>query len=239
MCLFLDVDGTMLDIAARPTAVVLPPSLIDDLAAIEQGLHGALALVSGRTISELDRVFAPLRLRAAGVHGAELRFEPHKEAVRDSENELPADAWVALRQLLLNFPGSFAENKRFAFAVHYRTAPQIEPELERAISQFVQSRQDDGFTLLHGHCVFEIKRSVHEKGMAIARFMKQPPFARHTPVFIGDDTTDIPGFAAVRALGGQAYSVGRLMPQATGSFDSPAAVRAWLSSVAADLKVMS
>lgn len=232
MCLFLDVDGTMLDIVARPTAIVLPPALIDDLAAIEQRLHGALALVSGRPVSELDRLFAPLRLRAAGVHGAEQRFEPHKEALCDDEAALPADAWVTLRELLLSFPGSFAENKRFAFAVHYRAAPQIEVALERAVRQFVLDWQDDGFTLLSGHCVFEIKRPFHEKGRAIGRFMMLPPFAGRTPVFIGDDTTDIPGFAAVRALGGQAYSVGRLMPQVTGSFDSPAAVRAWLSRLA-------
>jgi trehalose 6-phosphate phosphatase len=232
-CLFLDVDGTVLDIAARPTAIVLPPSLIDDLATVELRLLGALALVSGRPVSELDQLFAPLRLRAAGVHGAEMRFDPHKDTLYDEQAALPADAWLALRELLMKFPGSFAENKRFAFAVHYRTVPQIEFELERAVRRFVLDWRDAGFTLLPGHCVFEIKRPFHEKGMAIERFMQQAPFAGRTPIFIGDDTTDVPGFAAVRARGGQAYSVGRLMPQATGSFDHPAAVRAWLSRVAA------
>jgi trehalose 6-phosphate phosphatase len=239
-CLFLDVDGTVLDIAARPTAIVLPPSLIDDLATVELRLQGALALVSGRPVSELDQLFAPLRLRAAGVHGAEVRFDPHnKEALYDEQAALPAEAWLALRELLMKFPGSFAENKRFAFAVHYRTVPQIEFELERALHRFVLEWRNAGFTLLPGHCVFEIKRPFHEKGMAIERFMQHAPFAGRTPIFIGDDTTDVPGFAAVRARGGQAYSVGRLMPQATGAFEDPTAVRAWLSRVAAGSQVMS
>ena len=108
--LFLDVDGTLLDIAPRPEAVEVTEQLLRDLAAAETALDGALALVSGRPIAELDRLFAPLRLAASGVHGAELRRQPGGPITLLADGRLGDDAWNALSELLAEFPGSYAEN---------------------------------------------------------------------------------------------------------------------------------
>lgn len=229
LCLFLDVDGTLLDLAPRPVDVVVPLSLPENLRSAERRLNGALALVSGRSIENLDALFAPLRLRATGVHGAEMRFSPGERVRRDAAAALPADAWMELSRLLLCFPGAFAENKQFAFAVHYRSAPGVGPMLKRALRVYLAERP--GLVMMDGHYVFEIKRTVHDKGKAIEEFMKRQPFARRTPIFIGDDTTDEPGFVAARELGGQAYSVGRAAPRVSGCFAGPAAVRAWLADL--------
>src|SRR5580704_5494686 len=117
--LFLDVDGTLLDIAPRPEAVVVTNGLRHDLAAAEQALGGALALVSGRPIAELDRLFTPLRLRSSGVHGAELRATVDGPIQNLAQGCLGETAWQELTQVLGEFPGSYAENKKVSFAVHY------------------------------------------------------------------------------------------------------------------------
>ena len=124
VALFLDVDGTLLDIADRPDRVVVPAGLVDALARAERRLDGALALVTGREIAEIDRLFRPLKLRAAVVHGAELRFDPDAAPTPfPGTAELPASLWNGLTEALREFPGTFAENKRYSFAVHYRLAP--------------------------------------------------------------------------------------------------------------------
>ncbi|MBV8566136.1 MAG: trehalose-phosphatase [Methylobacteriaceae bacterium] len=232
ICLFLDVDGTLLDIAARPGDVVVPPSLVEDLHTAERRLGGALALVSGRSIEDLDTLFAPLRLRATGVHGAEIRFSPDEPILHDEAAALPEEIWRAVRRVAAGFPGVILENKRYSFGVHYRSAPHVAPALEGALRSAVAAPWD--LILLPGHCVFEVKRAAHDKGRAIGRFMEQGPFAGRRPIFAGDDTTDRPGFAAVRARGGLAYSVGQDLPCVTGSFAAPAAVRAWLGHLVRD-----
>jgi trehalose 6-phosphate phosphatase len=229
--LFLDVDGTILDLAPRPGAVIVPPSLIESLALAEKALDGALALVSGRSIDDLDRLFAPLRLCASGVHGAQTRFalqdldRPYEEAER-----LPRKLWMALTEVLFDFPGTFAENKRYSFAVHYRTVPTLEEPLREALSALVLGHVELDLVIMDGHCVFEIKRSGFDKGKAIERFIARKPFSGRTPIFIGDDTTDEAGFAAVIRVGGRAFSVGCQRPGASFVFEGPENVRQWLSA---------
>ena len=136
--LFLDVDGTLLDLAPRPGAVFVPPSLIDSLARADEALGGALALVSGRPIDDLDRLFSPLQLRASGVHGAQTRFSPNDPKEADEEAEgLPRKLWMALTEVLFDFPGTFAENKRYSFAVHYRTVPMLKQRLREALQSLI------------------------------------------------------------------------------------------------------
>jgi trehalose 6-phosphate phosphatase len=225
--LFLDVDGTLLDLAPRPEAVVVMPGLLTDLKAAEQTLGGALALVSGRPIAELDNLFAPLRLAAGGVHGAEIRRRPNGEIVPLANGHLGDDAWQALDRLLGEFPGSYAENKGVSFAVHYPHPGTDIPQLKRALS-YLMEQIGEGLKLIAGHAVFEIQLRGFDKGRAIRRFMKTRPFLGRRPVFIGDDEIDRAGFDAALARGGLAFTVGIDLPGMSGRFANPDEVRAWL-----------
>ncbi|MFI5012784.1 MAG: trehalose-phosphatase [Hyphomicrobiales bacterium] len=230
--LFLDVDGTLLDLAPRPGAVVVPESLVASLAEAEKVLDGALALVSGRSIDDLDRLFAPLNLRASGVHGAQIRFAPRGQEQPDAEAEgLPRKLWMALTEALFDFPGTFAENKRYSFAVHYRTMPVVKRQLRQALTRLIAVHADLDLDMLHGHSVFEIKPRGFDKGKAIERFIIREPFLGRMPVFIGDDATDEAGFAAVIGHGGRAFSVGSGRPGVSGVFPSPESVRRWLTEL--------
>jgi trehalose 6-phosphate phosphatase len=231
--LFLDVDGTLIDLAPTPDAVVVSKALIEELSTAASRLDGALALVSGRPIDELDRLFSPLRLRASGIHGAEIRYSPHEPKRILTNDRLPDVAWDALQQLLESFPGAFAENKAVSFAVHYNLAGPIEGELFLRLRRFVERFAQLELELVAGHLVFEIKLPGFDKGSAIRRFMARAPFAGRRPVFIADDKMDRPGFETVLALGGIAFSVGSEMAGLSGSFAQPAGVRAWLGKVMA------
>lgn len=232
--LFLDVDGTLLDIAPRPEAVEVKPGLLDDLAAAERALGGALALVSGRPIAELDRLFAPLRVAASGIHGAEMRRWPDGPVAMLASGALGDEAWRKLSRLLADFPGSYAENKGVSFAVHYphpgTEIPHLKRDLARLMDQIAASGQE--LRLIAGHAVFEIQVKGFDKGHAIRRFMKGKPFSGRRPIFIGDDEIDRAGFDTAVALGGLALSVGGKFPGVSGTFTGPDAVRAWLHEIA-------
>jgi trehalose 6-phosphate phosphatase len=230
VALFLDVDGTLLDIADRPSAVVTPVGLVASLAAAERKLAGALALISGRPVDEVDRLFEPLRLRASGVHGAQIRFDP-QEATRSAPGaaELPATLLAALTEALRDFPGTLVENKRFSLAVHYRLAPEMALRLRRALERVANALRGVDFELINAHYAFELKARRCDKGKAIALLLSSAPFLGRTPIFAGDDDTDESGFAAVTARGGLAYSVGRRRLGAVGVFETPQAVRDWLA----------
>ncbi len=232
LALFLDVDGTLLDLAERPDQVVTPPGLVATLARTERKLSGALALISGRAISDLDRLFEPLRLRASGIHGAELRSEPGDPiAPTSGAMELPSWLWTALTREVAAFPGAFAENKRFSFVAHYRQAPTAERPLRQAVTRLVGSAPI-AVEVMEARCAIELKAPGCDKGSAISAFLSLPAFQGRTPVFVGDDTTDESGFAVVAAHGGHAYSVGGWRPGAIGLFADPPAVRQWLGEFA-------
>jgi trehalose 6-phosphate phosphatase len=231
LCLFLDVDGTLIDLAPTPDSVVVSSALLDELAQAERRLDGALALVSGRPIDELDGLFTPLRLRASGVHGAEIRYAPREPTQALTVERLPRDVWEDLGRILARFPGAFAENKGVTFAIHYNLAGPIEAELFSDLRRLASRFPFLELELIPGNLVFELKLPGFDKGAAIRRFMAHAPFAGRRPVFIADDRMDGPGFAAVLALGGLAFSVGFEMAGLTGSFAEPASVRAWLGKV--------
>ncbi len=234
LALFLDVDGTLLDLAERPDDVTIPAGLLSDVAAARARTAGALALVSGRLIADLDRLFAPLRLPAAGVHGAELRLDPAGETRPAPEaDSLPLVLWTAVNGVLQDFPGTFVEDKRYSYAVHYRQAPAAGDALRARLRSLVEDLPHPGITMLDAHCAFELKLRQFDKGRAIAALLATPPFRDRTPIFIGDDDTDEAGFAAVSAVGGRAYSVGRRRPGVVGVFESPSDVRGWLAAFAA------
>lgn len=230
--LFLDVDGTLLDLAASPEAVEVPNGLLDTLAAAERRLDGALALVSGRPIEELDRLFAPLRLRSSGVHGAQIRQSADGAGRWLTLARLPEGAWPQLLRLLDAFPGTLAEDKGISFAVHYRNSAAAEEELGVALRHFIEGFAELDLELIAGHRVFEIRLPGFDKGKAIVRFMAGEPFAGRRPVFVADDRMDRAGFDAALALGGLAFSVGAALPGLSGWFRRPEAVRAWVGRLA-------
>jgi trehalose 6-phosphate phosphatase len=230
--LFLDVDGTLLDIAPRPEAVVVTADLLRDLAAAQTAVDGALALVSGRTIADLDGLFTPLRLPASGVHGAELRRRPEGPVTLLAEGRLGDEPWSALSRLLAEFPGSWAENKGVSFAVHYPGSDidRLEAALRSLMGRITTPHEP--LQLIAGHAVFELQLRGFDKGGAIRGFMKEAPFLGRRPVFIGDDKIDRAGFETAVRLGGLAYSVGIEMPGVSGKFANPDAVRTWLHELA-------
>jgi trehalose 6-phosphate phosphatase len=234
--LFLDVDGTLLDLAASPTAVVVPDGLVECIADIERALGGALALISGRTFEDLDRLFWPLRLRASAVHGAEIRYDPRTPVIVDAAAAvLPARLWRSLNASLTGFPGVFAENKRFSVAVHYRAAPTCGVDLREVVRRVVAAAAIPDVEIVDSRLAFEIKSRGFDKGSAINRFLARSPFVGRTPVFVGDDGTDEPGFAAVIQGHGAAYSVSQARPGVSGIFSEPSMVRDWLARSAAQM----
>jgi trehalose 6-phosphate phosphatase len=232
LALFLDVDGTLLDLASRPGDVVTPAGLVTTLARTERKLAGALALISGRSIDDVDHLFAPLRLRASGVHGAEIRLDPDAATTSTAAADLPQSLLAALRHAVEPFPGVFVENKRFSFTVHYRLAPSAERPLRTLVKQLVESIPI-AVDIMDAHYAIEIKSPCFDKAGAIATFLTTSTFQGRTPIFVGDDTTDESGFALVSARGGFAYSVGRPRPGAIGTFSEPGAVREWLAEFVA------
>ncbi|MDI4666636.1 trehalose-phosphatase [Xanthobacter autotrophicus] len=226
---FLDVDGSLIDIAPHPDAVRVPQLLPQVLATLAGRAGGALALVSGRTIQSLDVLFHPFGFAAAGSHGAQMRLAPE-----DRIRSAPALDEALAREVKAAagaFDGVFAEDKGTAIAVHYRAAPDARERLEDALRAIVGERVD--VRLMPGHCVLEVKPASLDKGTAVADFMARAPFAGRIPVFIGDDVTDEAAFSAVAARGGLALAVGAPRPGAHGVLPDPGSVRAFLTHLAA------
>ena len=236
LALFLDVDGTLLDIAQRPEEVAVPEDLGALLQSAWQALEGAMALVSGRAIGDLDRLFAPLRLPAAGQHGIELRLEPDGEAAIMQACPVDAALKSAVEALALKRPGVEVEDKGMTLAVHYRGAPRSGGLLARDLRRLLD-REGEGIALCRGKMVLELRDGRFTKAGAVEAFMQRPPFAGRLPVFIGDDITDEDGFDAVERHGGIAMPVGEAH-QGVGhrrdrrsTFAGPADVRSWLATL--------
>ena len=202
--LFLDFDGTMVDIAPQPHAVHVPQPLLGLLQDVRAYLGGAVAVISGRPIAQIDALLDPLRLPVAGVHGAEWRDasgEVHLLNTHPLDHVQEAACLLAARNT-----GLLVENKRGSVALHYRQRPELEDLCLRTMQQAVD--ESTGLTLLRGKMVAEAKPSGASKGQAIETFLAEPPFAGRTPVFIGDDVTDEAGFSTVQRLGGVGIKVG-------------------------------
>ncbi len=202
--LFLDFDGTLVDIASQPQAVVVPPGLPDTLARWRDLLAGAVAVVSGRPIQQIDGFLAPLVLSVAGVHGAERRRADGSLAWEAVHPMQPVEE--AAMGLVRAHPALVMEAKRGSIALHYRQAPELQFLCLAAMQAAVE--QAPGLTLLCGKMVVEAKPSCTSKSQAIEAFMQEAPFAGRMPVFVGDDVTDESGFASVQRCGGIGVKVG-------------------------------
>ncbi|MEM9531194.1 MAG: trehalose-phosphatase [Pseudomonadota bacterium] len=205
MALFLDVDGTLLEIQDHPDAVISNPHLTGLLERVRDCLSGALALVSGRPLCEIDRIFAPARFAAAGGHGVEIRL-PGQTPRTLAPTPFPEDLRVDLKAVTDAWPGAFVETKSHGVALHYRANPAAQQALRDAAGQAVE-RLNNEFTLLAGKMVFELVPEAVNKGAAVRHLMDDSVFAGRQPVFIGDDVTDEAGFVAARNLGGDALRV--------------------------------
>lgn len=228
--LFLDIDGTIVDIAPTPESVIVPESLKLSLSRLRERLDGALALVSGRTLAAIDELFAPLKFAAAGAHGAELRVEPHGPVERRAVPLTSAEKSV-FGDLLKLHPEIRIEDKVYTLAMHYRLAPQLESTIISEVTERAQKLRED-LRVLCGKYVVEVKTRGFNKGTGIRYIMEHRPFADRRPIFLGDDVTDEDGFAVLPQFSGLGVSVGRSMPGAGATVPSPGAVRDWLAALA-------
>jgi trehalose 6-phosphate phosphatase len=225
-CLFLDLDGTLLDLRDDPATIRADPGLLALLQYCNTRLGGALAVISGRPIADLDACFEPLRFAAAGIHGVERR------GADGAATMLPVDAGklrASVRQLradMEDMPMALLEDKGASLALHWRRAPQQAAGLRRLAMHTLQTL-GPAFRLLEGNCVIELLPRDANKGEAVRAFLREPPFLGRKPVFVGDDLTDMPGFAAAREAGGYGIAVGERV-SAEYRFGDVEAVRAWL-----------
>jgi trehalose 6-phosphate phosphatase len=227
--LFLDFDGTIVDIAPQPGAVVVPRGLVDVLGSLAERLGGGLALISGRPIEQIDAFLHPLLLPAAGVHGLERRGADG--AVTLLSTHPLEQVEDAAKSLAARFPQLLVESKRGSVALHYRQAPELAPLCLETMQAAVA--ESPGLTLLPGKMVLEAKPGGASKGVAIQAFLKEAPFAGRRPVFVGDDFTDEVGFSLVQRLGGMGVQVGEGASVAWHRLPSPTALRSQLQQAAA------
>jgi trehalose 6-phosphate phosphatase len=229
-CLFLDVDGTLIEFTETPFDTHASDELKALLKDVSERLGGALALVSGRSIEYLDALFAPLRLPSAGLHGVERRKASgvmHGASFNDSQLDAARAALVGLVQA---YTGTLLEDKGRTVAIHFRMAPQYEAELRQAVTA-IAAKLGSNYHVLSGNMMLEIKPRGFTKGGAVKAFLQEPQFSGRTPVYVGDDLTDIDGFREVETQGGISIAVGNRV-QAQFHLDDPAAVRAWLKGIA-------
>jgi trehalose 6-phosphate phosphatase len=232
--LFLDADGTLLAFADDPEAVALAPGLLATLDALHEALGGALALVSGRPIDGLDRIFGRPGWAAAGQHGLERRRADGTLVI------LPVDAGelLHLREAVHTaakaLPGLRVEDKSWSVALHWRERPEHGPAVERLAPAIAAAFPS--FELQPGNHVCEFKPRGMDKGVAVEAFLGEAPFQGRSPVYLGDDLTDEHAFAVVNARGGMSVRVGARTPsQAAFTLSSPADVHAWLDKVKSTL----
>lgn len=223
------MDGTLLEIAPTPDAVRVDDHLTQLLADVAHALDGAVALVSGRTIAALDQLFAPRRWPAAGLHGLERRDAGGRLHRHAPARQRLDHARLALLYLAARTPGILLEDKGIAIAVHYRAAPEVEPALRRSLSEVAAELAPD-YHLLEGKQVFELKPAAATKADAVRAFMNEAPFAGRRPIYVGDDITDLDGFAAVERMGGLSVAVGDRV-HAKLRVASPRGVRALLATL--------
>ncbi|MCY7370643.1 MAG: trehalose-phosphatase [Polaromonas sp.] len=229
--LFLDFDGTLVDLVEDPDAVVVPSGLTTTLQKLHTRLGGALAVVSGRSLQDLDRFLEPLRLPLAAEHGAQRRMAAAADAIALACPDL-RDVVRSATVFAAANPGLRVESKRSAVALHYRQAPHLQAECIRFMTAAVEATAN--VELLHGKCVLEIKPSGISKGTAISDFMKLPAFKGRVPVFAGDDTTDESGFSVVEALGGVGIKVGAGATLASRRCAFPSDILRWLAQAESD-----
>jgi len=226
---FFDIDGTLVEIAEHPAEVELDRDLRGLIRLLHRRTGGAVALISGRSISEVDRLFPETRLPAAGQHGIERRDARGRTFRHEFSGELLARAHDRLRGIVAKYPGLMLEDKGLSVALHYRQAPHL-AGYSHWLLRSMLSEVGPAFTIQTGKRVVELKPAGMDKGVAVMEFMNEKPFAGRLPVFVGDDRTDEFGFAMVNEMGGHSMKVGAGPTAATWRLRGVGAVRSWLES---------
>lgn len=222
--LFLDLDGTLIDLAPTPDAVVVTSDLIESLAALQRHLQGALAIISGRSLETIDKLLQPLHLAAAGEHGAAVRDINGIVRGVVSDASVPVEWRAFLFEAAKSWPGALVEEKPHGVAVHFRANPALESEVSAELARLVA--RDSNFEILPASMAREIRHKKVNKGAALNALMRDAPFVGRRPLFIGDDVTDEDAIAAAQALGG----LGLRVPEQFGG--QPSQVRSWLRDIA-------
>jgi trehalose 6-phosphate phosphatase len=226
--ILLDIDGTLLDFAPTPREVWVPPDLLRTLNLLREITSGALALVSGRSLNDIDLIFAPEEFSVVGGHGAEMRLV-NGDAAAILAPRLDSELKRRLAAIARLSPGILLEDKGYSLALHYRLAPYAEPAIREAIALIQSDLPDAPIEVLPGKCVFEVKHSAVSKASGVRELMKRAPFRGRRPLFIGDDVTDETVFAIMPEFDGTAFSVGKRVRSVAGHFDAPSDVREFLS----------
>src|SRR5713226_975933 len=227
--ILLDIDGTLLDLAPTPREVWVPPGLARTLNGLLEKTAGALALVSGRSLNDIDLIFAPEQFPAVGGHGAEMRISGDNESVAIHAPPMDKELKRRLAAIAKLSPGILLEDKGYSLALHYRLAPHAEKAIYEAVSLIRADLPNAPIEVLPGKCVCEIKHSGFNKATGVLELMTHEPFKGRRPIFIGDDVTDETVFAIMPDLDGLAFSVGRRAKGVFDHFDEPRDVRDWLA----------
>jgi trehalose 6-phosphate phosphatase len=225
--IMLDVDGTILDIAATPGSVEVPARLRKAMARLVELTGGAFALVSGRPLADLDRLFAPLAVTIVAGHGAEIRLPGLAPVIRQSPS-LGDELRRQLSEVAADAPGVILEDKSYSVALHYRLAPEFGEKILDAVAELCAHDPSGGIELLPGKAVIEVKRRSFDKGTGVRELMALPPFKGRRPIFVGDDVTDEAVFAILPEFDGIGLSVGLQIPGLAGFFARPEDVRRWI-----------
>lgn len=232
--ILLDIDGTLLDLAPTPREVWVPPGLASTLSRLLERTSGALALVSGRSLNDIDLIFAPQQFPAVGGHGAEMRLSTESEAVATHAPPMDKELKRRLAAIARLSPGILLEDKGYSLALHYRLAPHAEKAIYEAVSLIRADLPNAPIEVLPGKCVCEIKHSGFNKASGVIELMTHEPFKGRRPIFIGDDVTDESVFAIMPDFGGLSFSVGRRAKGVADYFDDPGEVREWLARLIDD-----
>jgi trehalose 6-phosphate phosphatase len=227
--LLLDIDGTLLDFAPTPREVKVPFGLIPTLRGLLERSSGALALVSGRSLEDIDWIFAPERFPSVGGHGAEMRLSTDGEAVATHAPPMTPDLKRRFAAIAELHSGILLEDKGYSLALHFRQAPQAENAIYDAVSAIRADLPNAPIEVLPGKFVCEIKHSGFTKATGVLELMTHEPFKGRRPVFLGDDVTDETVFAIMPDFDGLSFSVGREAKGVAGQFSEPAEVRRWLA----------
>ncbi len=226
--LLLDLDGTLLDIAPTPDSVVVPPGLVQALRSLRESLGGALAVVTGRPIEQVDGLLPGVPYAVAGEHGGAIRFAPGAAVRRAVLPDPPVDWVLEAARIVDRHTGALLEQKQRGFVLHYRAVPEAGPALREAVTRLI-APQADRFQLMPALMAWEVRPRGADKGSAVQALSTEAPIAGRRPVFIGDDVTDEDGMAAAVGLGGAGLRV-------QDWFGTAAGVRAWLAASAEALE---
>jgi len=226
---FFDIDGTLLDIAESPARARLDHDVRALIEALYRRSGGAVALISGRSIRDVDALFHDVRLPAAGQHGTERR----DAAGRITRHVAPVALDTAhdrLQAAIAVHAGLLLEHKGLSLALHYRRAPALGGYAHRLMRRALREL-GGAFCLQAGKRVVELKPAGRDKGGAVEEFMREAPFRGRPPVFVGDDRTDEYGFRMVNRLRGYSVKVGQGRSAARWRLRDVRAVRAWLEGL--------